>query len=296
MTRIRQLGYLGLEVSDLAAWERFSEGVLGLSPGRRGADGTLALRMDDHEQRIVLHPGRADDLAYLGFEVATDAELEALGATLVRAGFAVGEGKSETCAARRVARLLQLADPSGIPVELYTGASLAQQPFRSPQIASGFVTGDEGLGHAVIGASDPAASERFYVELLGMRLSDCVRIPLNADFTLEIRFLHANARHHTIAFASVPMPKRLHHFMLEVRDVDDVGLARDRALAAGVPLTMDLGRHPNDHMLSFYAKTPSGFAVEVGHGGVKVDDATWSVRTYDHVSVWGHQAPPTPGA
>jgi 2,3-dihydroxybiphenyl 1,2-dioxygenase len=296
MTRIRQLGYIGLEVSDLAAWERFAEGVLGLSLARRGADGTLALRMDDHEQRIVLHPGRADDLAYLGFEVATDAELEALGATLVRAGFAVGEGKPETCAARRVARLLQLADPSGIPVELYCGASLAQQPFHSTQMASGFVTGDGGLGHAVIGASDPAASERFYVDLLGMRLSDRVRIPLNPDFTLEIRFLHANSRHHSIAFASVPMPKRLHHFMLEVRDVDDVGRARDRALAAGVPLSMDLGRHPNDHMLSFYAKTPSGFAVEVGQGGVQVDDATWSVRTYDHVSVWGHQAPSTPSA
>ncbi|HXK22101.1 MAG TPA: VOC family protein [Myxococcota bacterium] len=296
MTRIRQLGYLGLEVGDLAAWERFAVEVLGLFPSRRGADGSLALRMDDHEQRIVLHPGRADDLAYLGFEVATEAELEALGGALVCAGFAVGEGKPETCAARRVVKLLQLADPSGIPVELFCGASLAQQPFRSPQMASGFVTGEEGLGHAVIWAADPAASERFYVELLGMRLSDRVRIPLSPDFTLEIRFLHANARHHTIAFASVPMPKRLHHFMLEVRDVDDVGRARDRALAAGVPLTMDLGRHPNDRMLSFYAKTPSGFAVEVGHGGIKVDDATWSVRTYDHVSVWGHQAPATPGA
>jgi biphenyl-2,3-diol 1,2-dioxygenase len=296
MTRIRQLGYLGLEISDLAAWERFAVDVIGLAPGRRSADGSLALRMDDHEQRIVLHPGRADDLAYLGFEVATDAELEALGATLVRAGFAVGEGKPETCAARRVSRLLQLADPSGIPVELYCGAMLAHEPFHSARLASGFVTGDEGLGHAVIGASDPAASERFYVELLGMRLSDRVRIPLNADVTLEIRFLHVNARHHTIAFASLPMPKRLHHVMLEVVDVDDVGRARDRARAAGLPLTMDLGRHPNDHMLSFYAQTPSGFAVEVGHGGIKVDDATWSIRTYDHVSVWGHQPSPARSA
>ena len=291
MSRVRQLGYLGLEVRDLAAWERFAVDVLGLAPSRRGEDGSLALRMDDHEQRIVLHPGPADDLAYLGFELATEAELEALGAQLVRAGFAVGEGKPETCAARCVARLLQLADPSGIPVELYCGASLAREPFRSGQLSSGFVTGDEGLGHAVICAADPAATERFYVELLGLRLSDRVRIPLNPELALEIRFLHANARHHSIAFASLPMPKRLHHFMLEVRDADDVGRARDRALAAGVTLSMDLGKHPNDQMFSFYAKTPSGFDVELGHGGVKVDDASWSVRSYDHVSVWGHKPP-----
>jgi 2,3-dihydroxybiphenyl 1,2-dioxygenase len=296
MTSIRQLGYLGLEVSDVARGERFAVDVLGLAPARRGDDGSLALRMDDHEQRIVLHPGPADDLAYLGFEVATEAELEELGAALLQAGHSVTEGKPETEAARRVVRLLHVTDPSGIPVELYVGAAVAKQPFRSGQVASGFVTGEEGLGHAVICAKDPVASERFYMELLGMRLSDRVRLPIAKDFTVEIRFLHANARHHSIAFASVPMPRRLHHFMLEVGSEDDVGRARDRALEAGVTLAMDLGKHPNDRMFSFYAKTPSGFDVEVGSGGVKVDDATWSVRTYDHISTWGHKPPAAPGA
>ena len=295
MSRVRQLGYLGFEVSDLPSWERFAVDLLGLAPGRRGADGSLALRMDDREQRIVLHPGPADDLAYLGFELANEEELEALGATLVRAGCSVTEGKPETQAARRVARLLQLADPSGIPIELYCGAAVAGQPFLSGRMASGFVTGDEGVGHAVISAKDAVATDRFYRELLGFRLSDCVRLPLGNEQALEIRFLHANARHHSIAFASLPMPRRLHHFMLEVRSPDDVGRARDRALAAGVALSMDLGRHPNDQMFSFYAKTPSGFDVEVGCGGVKVDDATWSVRSYDHVSLWGHK-PPQKGA
>ena len=72
MTAIRQLGYLGLEVSDLASWERFAVGVLGLEPAHRAEDGSLALRMDDRAQRIVLHPGPADDLAYLGFELASE--------------------------------------------------------------------------------------------------------------------------------------------------------------------------------------------------------------------------------
>jgi 2,3-dihydroxybiphenyl 1,2-dioxygenase len=296
MTSVRQLGYLGFEVSDLPRWERFAVDLLGLEPARRGDDGSLALRLDQNEQRIVLHPGPADDLKYLGFEVANDAELEALGARLVRAGFAVSEGKAETAAARRVTRLLELADPTGIPVELYVGAALAREPFCSTRVASGFVAGEEGLGHAVICAKDALASERFYVELLGMRLSDRVRLALNPSFTLEIRFLHANARHHSIAFASVPMPKRLHHFMLEVQSQDDVGRAHDRMLEAGVTLSMDLGRHPNDHMYSFYAKTPSGFDVEFGHGGVKVDDATWAVRTYDHVSTWGHKPRAAKGA
>jgi hypothetical protein len=83
--------------------------------------------------------------------------------------------------------------------------------------------------------------------------------------------------------------------MLEVNAQDDVGRAHDRCVESGVQFAMDLGKHPNDGMYSFYAKTPSGFAVEVGYGGVKVDDATWSTRTYDHVSVWGHKPPAAAG-
>src|SRR6267142_2575388 len=296
MTSVRQLGYLGLEVSDLPRWAKFAVDLLGLEPARRGADGSLALRLDGHEQRIVLHPGPADDLAYLGFELANDAELEALGAELVRAGGSVTEGKPETAAARRVTRLLELTDPSGIPVELYVGAALAREPFRSARVASGFVAGEDGLGHAVICAVDAEASERFYSGLLGLRLSDRVRLALSPSFTLEIRFLHANARHHSIAFASVPMPKRLHHFMGEMGSQDDVSRAHDRCLEAGVSFSMDLGKHPNDGVYSFYAKTPSGFDVEVGFGSVKVDDAPWSGRTEDHGSLWGHKPPAAKGA
>ena len=294
MTSVRQLGYLGLEVSDLPRWEKFAVDLLGLEPGRRSADGSLALRLDQHEQRIVLHPGPADDLKYLGFEAANDAELEALGARLVQAGFTVTEGKAETAAARRVTRLLETADPTGIPVELYVGAALAQQPFTSP-LVSGFVADDEGLGHAVICARDAQASERFYLELLGLRLSDTVKAAITPQFSIQLRFLHANARHHSIAFGSVPMPKRIHHFMIEARSADDVGRAHDRMVSAGVTFSMDLGKHPNDGMFSFYAKTPSGFDVEFGSGGIKVDDATWAVRSYDHISVWGHKPPAARG-
>ena len=87
------------------------------------------------------------------------------------------------------------------------------------------------------------------------------------------------------------MPKRIHHFMLEVVGMDDVGHAYDRALKAGVPIARTLGRHPNDHMFSFYAQTPSGFEVEFGWGGRKVDDTDWQVGHYDRMSTWGHHLP-----
>ena len=110
---------------------------------------------------------------------------------------------------------------------------------------------------------------------------------------IEVSFFHANERHHSLAVAPrSPMPgakKRIHHFMIEMGSMADVGRARDRCLEFGLPVVMDLGQHPNDRMVSFYGHSPSGFLFECGWGGVKVDDATWQPDAYDRVSNWGHR-------
>jgi 2,3-dihydroxybiphenyl 1,2-dioxygenase len=295
MTTISRLGYLGFEVSDLPAWERFAVEVLGLVVAERRADGSLALQMDDQAQRIVLCPGTRDDLVYAGFEVENETSLQQLSERLTKAGFATTKASSDVARARRVSSLSQLEDPSGVPLELFCGPDRLAEPFRSALVPSGFVTGNEGLGHVVFGTTDPQALERFYCELLGMRLSDRIETELAPGFSLLITFLHVNPRHHTVAFAAAPMPKRVHHFMLEVVAMDDVGHAYDRALKAGVPIARTLGRHPNDHMFSFYAQTPSGFEVEFGWGGRKVDDTNWQVGHYDRMSTWGHHLPGSVG-
>ncbi len=61
---------------------------------------------------------------------------------------------------------------------------------------------------------------------------------------------------------------------------------------------MGLGHHTNDRMTSFYVRSPSGFEIEYGWGGLLVNDDDWVVRTYDAGSVWGHKRPddaPPPG-
>ena len=284
-----KLGYLVFEVSNLAAWEKFATEILGLQVGRRDEDGSLALRMDDHEQRIVLVPGPADDLVTLGWEAGGAVEVDALTKRLESAGHRVTAGTSDEAARRRVAGLVKYQDPGGIPSELCYGASIAQEPFRSAVVRSGFVTGDEGLGHAVISARSQEESKKFYRDVLGFRLSDHIICDL-FGYKVNIAFFHANPRHHTIAFGDA-QKKRIHHFMIEARSMDDVGLAFDRALRGGVRIINTLGKHPNDKMFSFYAKTPSGFQFEFGWGGQKVDDATWEPTTYDHISEWGHHPP-----
>ena len=86
----------------------------------------------------------------------------------------------------------------------------------------------------------------------------------------------------------------VHHLMVELFSFDDVGQGYDLAQgdpARGEPnrVGVTLGRHTNDLMTSFYAKTPSGFMVEYGWGGRDIEPATWQpFECDDGPSLWGH--------
>jgi len=286
---VSQLGYLGFEVSDLGAWEAFATRILGLEVASRRPDGALTLRMDGRAARFFITPGPANDLTCLGWETTGEPELRAVVERLRAAGTAVREASEAERAERGVERLFCYADPAGNPSEIYCGPSLAAAPFRPSAVRSGFVADEQGLGHAVIRANTKEESTRFYSDVLGFRLSDTIICEFYGHH-VDLSFFHANARHHSVAFGD-KQRKRIHHFMLEARSMDDVGLAYDRALRDGVRIFQTLGKHPNDGMFSFYARTPSGFQFELGWGGKQVDDATWTPTTYDCISEWGHHPP-----
>jgi 2,3-dihydroxybiphenyl 1,2-dioxygenase len=285
MRGVAQLGYLGFAVADLDAWERFAVDVLGLVVAARDAGGAFTLRMDGHAQRFFVDRG-GDDVAFIGWEAPDAATLDELADRLRAAGHDVEAAPGD---GRRVDRLIRFRDPAGIPTEIYCGPALAAEPFRSPVTRSGFVADDQGLGHVVVSTIDKQESVRFYRDLLGFRLSDHI-VTEFWGHAVDLSFFHANRRHHSIALGD-RQRKRIHHFMIEARSMDDVGLAFDRALRAGVKIVQTLGRHPNDRMFSFYAKTPSGFQFEYGWGGREVDDAAWQPATYDRISEWGHHPP-----
>ncbi len=283
---VSALGYLGIGASDLDAWRSYATEVLGLAC--EDADGGLNLRMDAAPWRLRLDPSAADDIAYAGFEVASAEALDALCQRLDDVGVTVAEAPAAARAARGVDRLVTCEDPDGIAIELYCGRDPAPAPFQSPR-GFEFVTGEQGLGHIVLMVNDAAASTRFYVDGLGFRVSDYITMG-KPPRTLELTFLHCNPRHHTLALAPVPgAPKKLNHVMLQVPALDDVGSTLDLIQERELPLSLGLGRHTNDHMVSFYARTPSGFDVEFGTGARTVDDATWTVARYDSGSSWGHR-------
>jgi len=118
--------------------------------------------------------------------------------------------------------------------------------------------------------------------VLGFGLSDYIEKPFRAYF------FHVNARHHSLALIETGK-NGMHHLMVELFSLDDVGQCYDIALTQPDRVGVTLGRHTNDFMTSFYARTPSSFMIECGWGGREIEPSTWQpVEMHDGPSLWGH--------
>lgn len=144
------------------------------------------------------------------------------------------------------------------------------------------------LGHVMIGVHDFEESKAFYLDELGLKISDLVHLPRRDVPDTFGLFVHArDGRHHSVALLNGP--PGLKHVMVEVASIDAVGVAHERCVERRA-VAKTFGRHSNDETFSFYAVLPDGVQVEVGHGGITVDE-TWTERTLDRPSTWGHRDP-----
>ena len=298
------LGYVGVRAPDPIAWRDFATGVCGLEPALMppaerptglaiprpeaegvAEDGTVFLKMDRRQWRFAVHPCAEGEqgLAYLGFELARDADLAQAIDSIAKAGVAIREGTEAERIARSVGALAILEDPAGHRLELFV-RPIVDQPLRGDQPIE-FLTGDLGMGHVVVYVPEIESALAFYRDVLGFERSDYMTFGPNG---MGIHFLRCTRRHHSIALLQVGPPQGLQHVMFESTTLDGVGCALDRALAAGVPISSSLGRHRNDKTVSFYMQGPSGFDVEIGWDGLLVGDDWVEHEFAGGGDDWGH--------
>jgi 2,3-dihydroxybiphenyl 1,2-dioxygenase len=278
---IQSLGYVGIRTKSLEDWATYGGRFLGMQLVDRSGS-TLAFRMDDRKQRVVVQEDGGEGPAFYGWEVADAAALDRLAAELDRAGVAVARGARALADERRVRDLIVFSDPAGNRVEVFHGAETTAEPFQPGRAISGFRTGPLGMGHAVLTAERVDDVIPFYTDILGFRPSDYILKPFKAYF------FHVNPRHHSLAFIESGR-NGIHHLMVELFYLDDVGQAYDLALGKPEMIGTTLGRHVNDYMTSFYSWSPSNFLVEYGWGGRSIDPDNWTPheRT-EGPSLWGH--------
>src|ERR1044071_1924070 len=97
---IEALGYIGVRAKDLGDWASYGANFLGLQRIDKSRS-TLAFRMDDRKQRLVVDADGGQGIGFFGWEVADAAGLDARAARVDAAGTpGAGGGRGLAGAAR----------------------------------------------------------------------------------------------------------------------------------------------------------------------------------------------------
>ena len=146
---------------------------------------------------------------------------------------------------RVAARLRQSATAAAAPTN---GPGRLDRPNRARRRASCARTPvrPRKLGHVVLGSTDLAASQRFFIDGIGFKVSDAIAGLAS--------FLRCSTDHHNLLVQPAPVPF-LHHTSWQVDDVDEIGRGA-RAMLADDPgrHVWGLGRHHIGSNFFWYLK------------------------------------------
>lgn len=285
------MGYVVVESQKLDAWRQFCVQGLGMHLASAEAD-ELVFRIDEHARRFIVRRGPAEDFAALGWQVKDQATLDVILARLQDRNIGVELSTDEAAAQRGVKLFWRVIGPKGLALELFIEAETSDAPLR--MLTSGFVTGAGGMGHVAITSRLPEKMQRFWQEIFDARVSDRISQQMTGAL-LDVTFLRLNERHHSVAIAATrgvrldPIRTKAQHMNLLAASLSDLSAAFERLRLLGYEMAHEIGEHPNDHELSFYVISPSGFEVELGWNALTVDESTWQVASYDAISIWGHR-------
>ena len=215
---ITSLAYIGFRSPHAEDWRTFGPDVLGAELAPDGPDGAVRLRVDDVAHRIAIHPGERDDLAYLGWLV------DDLDATV-----AASRPPGRRC--RRRAR--SFVDPFGFRHELVTTLE-AGPPFTPGRPMPGFVTGEPGARPRRAARARPRR-RRAVLHRRARARADPTPSRAAASTSASSTARPRRPPPHGGVRRRCPGMAGLHHLMLEVTSLDDVGTALDVVERAGDP-------------------------------------------------------------
>src|SRR5580704_16371561 len=109
---LQALGYVGIRAKTLEDWAVFGTSYLGMQLVDK-SQSTLAFRMDDRKQRVIIDRDGGEGASFFGWEVAGAPALDALAAHLEANRIAVARGSRALAEQRRVKDLIVLRDPVG---------------------------------------------------------------------------------------------------------------------------------------------------------------------------------------
>lgn len=208
---------------------------------------------------------------------------------------------------------VDLVDPSGNPVRVVAGThrfdtlaeqtahtfnfghdlnriNATQRPPRAPAKV-------RRLGHVVLQSTKYVAALNWYLDNLGMIVSDFLFFPGQRDRGPTMSFIRCDrgstpADHHTLAIALGPS-NRYVHSAYQVCDLDAVAAGGEYLKDHGYQRSWGIGRHIQGSQIFDYWRDPDGFMVEHFADGDMFDNTLepgWAPFTASGLAQWGPPA------
>jgi 2,3-dihydroxy-p-cumate/2,3-dihydroxybenzoate 3,4-dioxygenase len=235
MIQLSAIRYVRLGTREPESSDRFLRQMLGLSPV--GVEGDFRYYGSDERDHTLVVFAADPSQQTVGFEVGSIGELEAAAGVLDGLDIAAHWGSASECAQRRVEAFIAFRDPSGNSIDLVARPASSRgtrPPYLDPCIA--------GFSHVGLCSTDARRDERFWVDVLGARVSDWIG---------EAALLRIDEVHHRIALFPAAH-SGIQHINHQVGSIDDLMRAWYRLRKAGVQIVFGPGRHPTSGAVFLY--------------------------------------------
>ena len=302
--KVHDIAWLEFEKPDLAAAEVFAR-AFGFTPVHRTA-GELTLRGSlPGAPCVIIRKGTRSRFLGPAFRAAAASDLLRLAdATGTKArplpehlgGMSVDVREPAGALVRVVADVIEHPALPGQPVHTYNlgGAvdriNQAQRPPREPARV-------ERLGHVVLQSNRYRASLDWYLQHLGMIVSDFLFFPGQRNQGPTMSFIRCDrgdtpSDHHTLAMTLGPR-NRYVHSAYQVADLDALAAGGEHLKDLGYQHSWGIGRHIQGSQIFDYWRDPDGFLVEHFSDGDQFDaslEPGWAPMTASGLAQWGPPA------
>jgi hypothetical protein len=299
--RIQDIAWLEFEKPDLLRAEAFAQ-AFGFSTLLR-TPGELHLRgTDAGAPCVIVRRGPRSRFAGAAFTAHDEVDVlrvaDALGAPTRALPESIGGLAAD------------LVDPSGVPVHIVAGTHpLTKLP---PQLPHRLNVGQEflrtnatqrpprvparvqRLGHVVLQSTRYLQTLNWYLDNLGMIVSDFLYFPGQRDLGPTMSFIRCDrggtpADHHSLALALGPA-NRYVHSAYQVCDLDALAAGGEYLRERGYQRSWGIGRHIQGSQIFDYWRDPDGFLVEHFADGDMFDNTLepgWAAFTASGLAQWG---------
>jgi catechol 2,3-dioxygenase-like lactoylglutathione lyase family enzyme len=299
--KVADIAWLEFEKPDLARAETFAR-AFGFTTAFRTADQVYLRGTDPGAPCVILRRGGRSRFAGTAFRAQDEGDVLRL---------AGADGASVRALPESIGGVsVELVDPSGFPVQVVAGmhdlpalpgqdahvlnfgdrllrANATQRPSRAPARV-------QRLGHVVVRTTRYAEALNWYLDTLGMIVSDFLYYPGQRDRGPVMSFIRCDrgsvpSDHHTLAMALGPT-NRYVHSAYQVCDLDALAAGGEYLCERGYFRSWGIGRHVQGSQLFDYWRDPDGFLVEHFADGDMFDNTLepgWAPFTASGLSQWG---------